>query len=95
MSTIANPVLKPSAESRMTKLPWISVAWFLGLLIISYGPVLARLVRQWENSIERWSTSLWFTQHFSGELKHSSPMKSSQLLAFSRRSQCRLPAPLV
>src|SRR5687768_14566621 len=47
MSTIANPVL-PSAEPRMNKLPWISVAWFLGLLILSYGPVLARLVRQWE-----------------------------------------------
>ena len=49
MSTIANPVLEPSAKSRITKLPWISVAWFLGLLILSYGPVLARLVRQWEN----------------------------------------------
>jgi exosortase len=49
MSTIANPVLEPSAEPRMTKLPWISVVWFVGLLILSYGPVLTRLVRQWKN----------------------------------------------
>ncbi len=49
MSTIANPVLGPSAEPRMNKLPWASVVWFLGLLVVSYGPVLIRLVRQWEN----------------------------------------------
>ena len=49
MSTIANPVLEPPAERHLTKLPWVSVAWFLGLLILSYGPVLIRLVRQWEN----------------------------------------------
>jgi exosortase len=48
MSTVANPVLQPSAEPRLNKLPWVSVAWFFGLLVLCYAPVLMRLVRQWD-----------------------------------------------
>lgn len=51
MSSIANPVVTPSLESPppQSRLPWISIAWFLGLLVLCYAPVLARLVSQWNN----------------------------------------------
>jgi exosortase len=32
-----------------TKLPWTKIAWFGALLALSYAPVLAHLVRQWNN----------------------------------------------
>jgi exosortase len=32
-----------------SKLNWLYLAWFGGLLILAYGPVLARLVWQWNN----------------------------------------------
>ena len=31
------------------KLPWTKIAWFGALLALSYAPVLAHLVRQWNN----------------------------------------------
>jgi exosortase len=31
------------------KLPWVKIAWFGALVALSYAPVLAQLVRQWEN----------------------------------------------
>jgi exosortase len=53
MSSIANPVANsapdPIPVSRPVQVPWLSLAWFFGLLILCYGPVLARLVDQWNN----------------------------------------------
>jgi exosortase len=52
MSSVANPVVSSVSEPQPPKpiqVPWLALGWFLGLLILSYGPVLARLVRQWEN----------------------------------------------
>lgn len=50
MSTVAKSAVPLEAEvSAETKLPWISVAWFLLLLIACYAPVLWRLVKQWDN----------------------------------------------
>ena len=48
MSTVVNPVLQPSTEPRSNKLPLVSVAWFFGLLVLCYAPVLMRLVQQWD-----------------------------------------------
>ncbi|HYP09428.1 MAG TPA: exosortase/archaeosortase family protein [Bryobacteraceae bacterium] len=51
MSSVANPVVssapEPSPQTRSFEVPWVSLAWFFGLLILCYGPVLARLVDQW------------------------------------------------
>ena len=52
MSSVANPVAASVSEPQSPKsvqVPWLAIGWFLGLLILSYGPVLARLVRQWNN----------------------------------------------
>jgi exosortase len=53
MSSVANPVVtsapEPSPQPKSFEVPWISLAWFFGLLILCYGPVLARLVDQWNN----------------------------------------------
>jgi exosortase len=35
--------------SAATRLPWIQLAWFGGLLLASYAPIFARLVHQWDN----------------------------------------------
>jgi len=32
-----------------TRFPWTKVAWFGALLLVSYGPILARLIHQWNN----------------------------------------------
>jgi exosortase len=39
-------VALPDSKQRI---PWTSLIWFLGLLIICYAPVLWRLVQQWNN----------------------------------------------
>jgi exosortase len=53
MSSVANPVVtsapEPSPQTKAYEVPWISLAWFFGLLIVCYGPVLLRLVDQWNN----------------------------------------------
>jgi exosortase len=48
MSTAVNTVPAQSAEPSVSpRIPWVSLAWFLGLLILCYAPVLTRLVDQW------------------------------------------------
>ena len=42
-----SPVAETSTRSR--RLNWTAVAWFGLLVIVCYAPVLARLVRQWNN----------------------------------------------
>ena len=51
MSSVANPVVSPAADSKPSQQqpPWLSLAWFFGLLVLCYAPVLARLVQQWNN----------------------------------------------
>lgn len=51
MSSVANPVVYPPAESapQHQQPPWLTLAWFLGLLVLCYAPVLTRLVQQWNN----------------------------------------------
>ncbi|HUS08545.1 MAG TPA: exosortase/archaeosortase family protein [Bryobacteraceae bacterium] len=45
MSTIAEPL--PTTNEK--QVPWLSMAWFFGLLVLCYAPVLWRLVNQWNN----------------------------------------------
>jgi exosortase len=47
MSSAANPVVHSAAEPQVGRVPWAFLAWFLGLLLLAYGPVLLRLVDQW------------------------------------------------
>lgn len=50
MSSVANPVAPPGIEpARSQDLPWTAFAWFLGLLVLCYAPVLSRLVQQWND----------------------------------------------
>jgi exosortase len=51
MSSVANPVVSPAADSKssLQQPPWLSLAWFFGLLVLCYAPVLARLVQQWND----------------------------------------------
>lgn len=44
-------VSSPSADPdlRTGRLPWIAWVWFGALLLVSYAPVLLRLVRQWDS----------------------------------------------
>jgi exosortase len=52
MSSVANPVVTSAPEpipSRQQQPPWTALGWFFGLLVLSYAPVLARLVEQWNN----------------------------------------------
>jgi exosortase len=50
MSSVANPVVTPVTQTPPPRpFPWLSTAWFLGLLILCYAPVLSRLVDQWNN----------------------------------------------
>jgi exosortase len=37
------------ADLRTARLPWSAWAWFVALLLVSYAPVLWRLVRQWDS----------------------------------------------
>jgi exosortase len=52
MSSVANPAVASASDQapetkRSIQVPWVSLAWFFGLLILCYGPVLVRLVDQW------------------------------------------------
>ena len=47
MSTAADTVPAISTDSPEPRIPWVAVAWFVGLLFLCYAPVLAGLVRQW------------------------------------------------
>jgi exosortase len=50
MSSAAKSIPPPTVAPRPgTAIPWLSIAWFAALLIACYAPVLARLVRQWNN----------------------------------------------
>jgi len=46
MTPVANGL--SDVKAARSSIPWLSLAWFLGLLILCYAPVLSRLVRQWE-----------------------------------------------
>jgi exosortase len=48
MSSAVNTVIAPSAEPRV-HIPWLGIAWFAGLLVLCYAPVLSRLVQLWNN----------------------------------------------
>ncbi|PWU12270.1 MAG: exosortase [Terriglobia bacterium] len=41
------PALETPTTTR--RLPWVELAWFGALLLASYAPILARLVRQWDH----------------------------------------------
>jgi exosortase len=42
--------MTPALETpRATSLPWIKIAWFGALLLVSYAPIFARLIHQWDN----------------------------------------------
>ncbi len=43
---VANTEAAPPAPSPV---PWVKIAWFMGLLIVCYLPALTRLVNQWMN----------------------------------------------
>jgi exosortase len=49
MSSVAKPANAPGVEARSESvaLPWVSFGWFAALLVLCYAPVLAKLVRQW------------------------------------------------
>jgi exosortase len=49
MSSVANPVATsaPHSTPSQQQTPWTALAWFFGLLVLGYAPVLARLVDQW------------------------------------------------
>jgi len=51
MSSVAKPVFPaPAVEvAEKPSIPWVSLAWFAGLLILCYFPILYRLVVQWNN----------------------------------------------
>jgi exosortase len=50
MSSVANSAVTPVAEPRPRQhVPWVGLAWFFGLLVLSYAPVLSRLIAQWNN----------------------------------------------
>jgi exosortase len=51
MSSVANTVVSPPTEPAPSSQhpPWLSIAWFFGLLVLCYAPVISRLVQQWNN----------------------------------------------
>jgi exosortase len=49
MSSVANTPSAPAASTPERTIPWVSIAWFLGLLILCYAPVLEALIQQWNN----------------------------------------------
>jgi exosortase len=50
MSSAVNTIPPSNKDSRpQPSVPWLSIVWFAGLLILCYAPVLIRLVRQWES----------------------------------------------
>jgi exosortase len=50
MPSVAKPASTPEVEDLSEPaIPWISLGWFAALLILCYAPVLARLVKQWND----------------------------------------------
>jgi exosortase len=49
MSSVANSAASAVDSRSGPRIPWVSLAWFGGLLVLCYLPVLARLVRQWND----------------------------------------------
>ena len=51
MSSVANPVVPQVSDAPPARqqVPWAILTWFFFLLVLSYGPVLVRLVNQWNN----------------------------------------------
>ena len=53
MSSVANPVATsapdPVPHRKSPDIPWLSLGWFFGLLILCYAPVLQGLINQWNN----------------------------------------------
>lgn len=51
MSSVANTVVSPVSDPPPVRqqVPWAILIWFFALLVLSYGPVLVRLVSQWNN----------------------------------------------
>ena len=51
MSSVANPVVPQVSDAPPARqqIPWAVLTWFFFLLVLSYGPVLVRLVNQWNN----------------------------------------------
>ena len=51
MSSVANPVVPQVSDPPPARqqVPWAILTWFFFLLVLSYGPVLMRLVNQWNN----------------------------------------------
>src|SRR5688572_12357806 len=50
MSSAANPAVEHSVEPiepKGPRIPWTSLTWFFGLLVLCYAPVLWRLIDQW------------------------------------------------
>jgi exosortase len=47
MSSVASTVSAPAEEMKQQRPPWLAMAWFFGLLVVCYFPVLAQLVRKW------------------------------------------------
>jgi len=46
------PVHEQIATTPQRRIPWVTLAWFGGLLIACYGPILWALVRQWNNDAD-------------------------------------------
>jgi exosortase len=42
----------PVVESQKKSVPWVALAWFSALLIVTYYPILNRLVDQWWNDAD-------------------------------------------
>ena len=50
MSSVANPAAMSTSEpQRNQQVPWVTLGWFLALLVVCYAPVLYRLIQQWNN----------------------------------------------
>jgi exosortase len=51
MSSVANTVVPQVSDPPPVRqqVPWTILIWFFALLVLSYGPVLVRLVTQWNN----------------------------------------------
>lgn len=49
MASSAESYVKDAPAASAPRIPWVAIAWFLGLLILCYAPVLDRLVHQWNN----------------------------------------------
>ncbi len=47
-----SPTTEMALQTKPRRIPWGTLAWFSGLLIASYAPVLWRLVRQWDTDAD-------------------------------------------